>query len=101
MNLYLRYFDKETLVSNVEEALDFLHSIPEIELTPELEADIRDYVASDVFIPNAIRCVLVSTLSLSKLQLQLCLILNKKRHFVLICHRLLVFPTGEMSIFQR
>lgn len=52
MNLYLRYFDKETLVSNVEEALDFLHSIPEIELTPELEADIRDYVASDVFYPK-------------------------------------------------
>lgn len=23
MNLYLRYFDKETLVYNVEEALDF------------------------------------------------------------------------------
>ena len=30
MNLYLRYFDKETLVYNVEDALDFLRSIPEI-----------------------------------------------------------------------
>ena len=27
MNLYLRYFDKETLVHNVDEALDFLRSI--------------------------------------------------------------------------
>ena len=52
MNLYLRYFDKETLVSNVEEALDFLYSIPEIGVTPELEADIRDYVNSDVLYPK-------------------------------------------------
>ena len=52
MNLYLRYFDQETLVSNVEEALDFLVSIPEIGLNQDLEADIRDYVASDVFYPK-------------------------------------------------
>ena len=52
MNLYLRYFDRETLVSNVEEALDFLSSIPEIGLNPDLEADIRDYVASDVCYPK-------------------------------------------------
>ncbi|MDD6438528.1 MAG: hypothetical protein PUG09_10780 [Prevotella sp.] len=52
MNLYLRYFDKETLVYNVEEAIDFLKSIPEIEMTPELEADIRDYASSNVFYPK-------------------------------------------------
>lgn len=52
MNLYLRYFDKETLVSNVDEALDFLCSIPEIEMNPMLESDIRDYVGSDVFYPK-------------------------------------------------
>lgn len=52
MNLYLRYFDNETLVHNVEEALDFLHSIPEIEVTPDLEADIRDYAQSEVFYPK-------------------------------------------------
>ncbi|SES99641.1 hypothetical protein [Prevotella sp. kh1p2] len=52
MNLYLRYFDKETLVSNADEAIDFLHSIQEIDLTPDLEADIRDYVDSDVFYPK-------------------------------------------------
>ena len=52
MNLYLRYFDQETLVSNVEQALDFLGSIPDIGLNQDLEADIRDYVASDVFYPK-------------------------------------------------
>ena len=52
MNLYLRYFDREALVYNVEEALDFLHSIPEIEMTPDIEADIRDYVSSNVFYPK-------------------------------------------------
>ncbi len=52
MNLYLRYFDNETFVSSVDEALAFLRSIPEIDLSPELEADIRDYVKSDVFFPK-------------------------------------------------
>ena len=52
MNLYLRYFDQETFVSSVEEALDFLRSIPEINLTPEMEADIRDYASRDVFFPK-------------------------------------------------
>ena len=52
MNLYLRYFDRETLVSTVDEAIDFLKSIDEIEMTPELEADVRDYAVSDVFYPK-------------------------------------------------
>ncbi len=52
MNLYLRYFDNETLVSNVDDAIAFLRSIPAIPMTPDLEADIRQYVASDVFYPK-------------------------------------------------
>ena len=52
MNLYLRYFDKETLVSTVDEALDFLSSIEEIGMNPVLASDIRDYVSSDVFYPK-------------------------------------------------
>ncbi len=52
MNLYLRYFDSETLVSNVDEALDFLRSIPEIGITPDLEEDIRSYASSDVYYPK-------------------------------------------------
>ena len=52
MNLYLRYFDRETLVSTVDEAIDFLRDIEEIGMDPDLEADIREYVASDVFYPK-------------------------------------------------
>jgi len=52
MNLYLRYFDRETLVYNVDEAIDFLCSISEIGMNAQLEADIRDYVASDVYYPK-------------------------------------------------
>ena len=52
MNLYLRYFDRETLVSTVDEAIEFLSSIEEIEMDPLLEADIRAYVASDVYYPK-------------------------------------------------
>ena len=52
MNLYLRYFDNETLVKSVDEAIDFLSNIDEIGMDPALEADIRDYVASDVHYPK-------------------------------------------------
>jgi hypothetical protein len=52
MNLYLRYFDRETLVSSVDEAIDFLSDIEEVGMNPVLEADIREYAASDVFYPK-------------------------------------------------
>ncbi len=52
MNLYIRYFDKETLVTTAEEAIDFLKSIDEISMNPMLEADIREYANSDVFYPK-------------------------------------------------
>lgn len=52
MNLYIRYFDNEILVDNVEDALNFLANIDEIGMNQELEADIRDYVASDVLYPK-------------------------------------------------
>lgn len=52
MNLYIRYFDREALVSNADEAIDFLRAIPEIDVVPSLEADIRDYVAGDMFYPK-------------------------------------------------
>lgn len=52
MNLYLRYFDSEILVSNVDEAIAFLASIDEIGMNPMLEQDIRDYVQSDVLFPK-------------------------------------------------
>ena len=52
MNLYVRYFDKEVLVPTVDEAIGFLRSIPDIDVTRDLEADIRDYAASEVFFPK-------------------------------------------------
>ena len=50
MNLYIRYFDNEVLVHSVDEALDFLSSIPDIQLTPELEDDIRNYASNGCFL---------------------------------------------------
>jgi len=52
MNLYLRYFDSETLVHSADEALEFLRSIPEIQIDEELEQDIREYAANDLFYPK-------------------------------------------------
>ena len=52
MNLYLRYFDKETLVKSVDEAIDFLRNIDEICMNPILEEDIREYAESDVYYPK-------------------------------------------------
>ena len=52
MSLYLRYFDRETFVSNVDDAISFLSDIDDIGMNPVLEHDIRDYVASDVFYPK-------------------------------------------------
>ena len=52
MNLYLRYFDRETLVPSADEAIAFLSDIDEIGMNPVLENDIREYAASDVFFPK-------------------------------------------------
>lgn len=52
MNLYLRYFDDEILVTSVDAAIDFLRSIDEIDVNPALEADIREYAASNVLYPK-------------------------------------------------
>lgn len=52
MNLYIRYFDNETLVHNVEEALQFLRSLGEITVTRNMETEIREYVASNVMFPK-------------------------------------------------
>ena len=52
MNLYLRYFDKEVLVDNVDDAIAFLADIEEIGMNPMLENDIRNYYASDVYYPK-------------------------------------------------
>ncbi len=52
MNIYARFFDQDTLVYSVEELIDFLSSIPDIKVTPELVDDIRNYVESDIPYPK-------------------------------------------------
>lgn len=52
MNLYVRYFDNETLVYSINELFDFLESIDEITLNSSLINDIREYVESDVVYPK-------------------------------------------------
>ena len=52
MNLYVRYFDQEALTHSVNEVVDFLTTIPDIHITPELVADLQDYAASDMPYPK-------------------------------------------------
>ncbi len=52
MNLYLRYFDREVLVTNVDDAIAFLAGIDEIGMNANLEHDIREYAASDLRYPK-------------------------------------------------
>lgn len=52
MNFYLRYFDDEILVHNVEDAIDFLYSIPDIGMNPRLEDDVRAYLLNDQGFPK-------------------------------------------------
>ncbi|MCQ2129707.1 MAG: hypothetical protein MJZ08_09800 [Bacteroidaceae bacterium] len=52
MNLYLRYFDKETFAYSIDEALDFLYSIDEIGMNAEIAKDVADYVESNVLYPK-------------------------------------------------
>jgi len=52
MNYYLRYFDDEVLVHNADEAIDFLCGIREIDVTPIMEQEVRQYLASDVRFPK-------------------------------------------------
>ena len=52
MNLYLRFFNDETFVHTVDEALDFLRTIPEITVDRRMEDELRDYVNSEVSYPK-------------------------------------------------
>jgi len=52
MNLYLRYFDNETFVQTVDEAIGFLASIPEIGMNQALEREVREYCSSNNYYPK-------------------------------------------------
>ncbi len=52
MNIYVRYFDQEALASSYEELMEFLTSIPEIPVTPELMDSVRAYMDSPLPYPK-------------------------------------------------
>lgn len=52
MNLYIRYFDSEVLVNNVNDALAFLGSIDEIGMNSKIAADVREYFESNTRYPK-------------------------------------------------
>lgn len=52
MNLYIRYFDDECVVTSVDEALQFISCIQGFVMTPAFEADFRQYAESEVMFPK-------------------------------------------------
>ena len=52
MNIYARYFDQDVLVRNIEELVDFLKTIPDITVTPQLYDEINAYIKSDMPYPK-------------------------------------------------
>ena len=51
MNLYVRYFDHECLAKSVEEAIDFLRSIPEIKVESNAASRITTFLNSSNLYP--------------------------------------------------
>ena len=52
MNIYARYFDQETVASSFEELINFLSSIPEINVTAELLDNVKAYIDSPLPYPK-------------------------------------------------
>lgn len=52
MNLYLRYFDLEAVVASVDKAVEFLSSIPEIDVDDFLKNDLNQYYNSQMPYPK-------------------------------------------------
>ncbi len=52
MNLYIRYFDDEVVVTNIEDALAFIRGIQDFNYTAQFESDFREYVESSVPFPK-------------------------------------------------
>lgn len=52
MNLYLRYFDDEVVVTSIDDALDFLSQMDEIVVDEYLQADLAQYMESSVPYPK-------------------------------------------------
>lgn len=52
MNIYVRYFDKEILVSSVDEVLDFLQSLQDIDVDEYLVKDLKGFVEGNNMYPK-------------------------------------------------
>ena len=55
MNLYIRYFDEETLVYSVEEALAFLASLGDVEVNDSIAIELEKFMASNAMYPKHIK----------------------------------------------
>ena len=55
MNLYIRYFDDETLVHSVEEALHFLSSLDDVEVNEEITTELEKFMSSSAMYPKHIK----------------------------------------------
>ena len=55
MNLYIRYFDDETLVHSVDEALDFLSSLDDVEVNEEMINELEKFMNSSAMYPKHIK----------------------------------------------
>ena len=55
MNLYIRYFDEETLVYSVEEALAFLASLDDFEVNDVIRLELEKFMSSSAMFPKHIK----------------------------------------------
>ena len=52
MNLYIRYFDDEAVVSNIDDAFAFISTFRNFQMTPQFMEDFRQYVESSMPYPK-------------------------------------------------
>ena len=57
MNIYVRFFDFDTLVGDEEGVIKFLQTIPDVELTDEIVDEIKDYINSETTYPKRLKLI--------------------------------------------
>ncbi len=55
MNLYIRYFDEETLVYSVEEALDFLATLGGVEVNENIRLELEKFMSGSAMYPKHVK----------------------------------------------
>jgi hypothetical protein len=67
MNLYIRFFDDETLVHSVAEGLEFLSNLEDVEVNDEIATELGKFMSSSVMYPKHIKvqgrsfCIVIKT----------------------------------------